>query len=148
MDSLKIIFFIVVLIISSSFKNPDTVNKGNLKIVVNNIRNSKGQIVFCLYNLKENFPYSEKAMFSSFVKVNGNTAECTFMNIEMGTYAVSVFHDEDNNRQINSNFIGIPKEGVGASNNAKGHMGPPKYEDAKFDFNMSEQIIKITLTYL
>lgn len=131
-----------------SFKTKAPVTKGNLKVIVSNIRNSKGQIGFCLYNSNENFLHPEKAMLSSFVKVNGSTAEYTFINVEMGTYAISVFHDEDNDKQINSNFLGMPKEGVGVSNNAKGHFGPPKYDDAKFDFNKSEQAIKISLTYL
>ncbi|MNT83012.1 hypothetical protein D3C72_2228260 [compost metagenome] len=43
-----------------------------------------------------------------------------------------VYHDENNNGKLDKNFIGMPKEPVACSNNAKGFMGPPKYEDAKF----------------
>ena len=68
----------------------------------------------------------------------------TFENIPEGTYAVSIFHDENNNDKLDSNFIGIPKEDYGCSNNAKGFMGPPKWKDAKFELN-SDKTITITL---
>jgi len=39
-------------------------------------------------------------------------------------------HDENSNGKMDTNFIGMPREGVGASNNAKGHMGPLKFRAA------------------
>jgi len=49
-----------------------------------------------------------------------------------GEYAVHVFHDVDDNGKMKTNFIGIPKEPTGVSNDAKGKFGPPKFVDAKF----------------
>ncbi len=49
---------------------------------------------------------------------------------------------------MDSNFFGIPKEGVGVSNGARGHMGPPRYKDAKFNFTGNSQSITINLVYL
>jgi len=113
------------------------------------MKSKTGQVGFFLFNSIGAFPdKTEKARLSGFVKIAGNTAEYTFTNLAIGTYAVYVFHDEDNNKKLNSNFIGMPKEGVGVSNNAKGHFGPPKYNDAKFNFNKSELTITISLTYL
>lgn len=71
-----------------------------------------------------------------------------FQNLPAGEYAVSVYHDENNNKKMDTNFFGIPKEGVGASNNARGHLGPPKYKDAKFLFNGKSQTIQIQIVYL
>lgn len=114
-----------------------------------NIKNNTGQVAFFLFNSNTDFPkHTEKAMLSAFIKINGNTAEYTFKDIETGTYAVFIYHDENSNKKMDTNFLGMPKEGIGASNNAKGHFGPPTYDDAKFDFNMPEQTIKISLTYL
>jgi uncharacterized protein (DUF2141 family) len=123
--------------------------KGNLKVVVTNIKDKTGQIGFFLFNSVDGFPvHTEKALLSGFVKVYGNSAEYTFINIAKGTYAVYVFHDEDNDKKLSTNFIGMPKEGIGVSKNAKGHFGPPKYEDAKFNFIKPEETITISLTYL
>jgi uncharacterized protein (DUF2141 family) len=53
-------------------------------------------------------------------------------------------HDENDNKKMDTNFIGIPKEDFGCSNNATGFMGPPKYEDAKFMLEENKTIdIKI-----
>ncbi len=68
----------------------------------------------------------------------------TFKNIPKGEYAVSFVHDENDNKKMDTNFFGIPKEDYGCSNNARGFMGPPKYEDAKFQLIENKTIdIKI-----
>ena len=131
-----------------SFKSRDTTN-GSLRVSVENIRNNKGQIGFCLFNSSVGFPQkTEKAVQRAFVRIDGNSVEYTFTNVSPGTYAVCIFHDENSDKKINTNFIGIPTEGVGVSNNAKGHFGPPKFDDAKFSVTKSGQKITITLTYL
>jgi|SRR6185312_1816261 len=137
----------LILIISFSFKNHEA-TKGSIKVIVTNIKNTSGQIGFCLFKSSEGFPHPEKASIVAFVKIKGTTCTYTFTNMDAGTYAVSVFHDENSDKTLNTNFLGIPKEGVGISNNAKGHFGPPKFEDAEFNFNQSEQIITISMSYL
>ena len=146
---LKLIVVILILISSLSITGQTSGKKGNLKVVVNNIKSKTGQVGFFLFNSRDAFPtHTEKALLSGVVKTSGNSVEYTFTNLTFGTYAVYVFHDEDNDKKLKTNFIGMPKEGMGVSNNAKGHFGPPKYTDAKFDFNKPEQTITISLIYL
>lgn len=146
---LKYLLIGFIITINLSISGQTQIKKGNLKVVVNNMRNKTGQVGFFLFNSADGFPsHTEKSLLSGFVKTVGNTVEYTFTNIALGTYAVYVFHDEDNNKMLNTNFIGMPKEGIGVSNNAKGHFGPPKYDDAKFNFNKPEQTISISLSYL
>ena len=93
----------------------------------------KGNVYVALYNSEATFletPYK-----GSVSKVIDKKATATFNGIEKGVYAVSVFHDENNNKKMDTNFIGIPKEPIGCSNGAKGFMGPPKYKNAKFKVN-------------
>ena len=59
-------------------------------------------------------------------------ATAIFKNIARGMYAISVFHDKNDNKKMDTNFVGIPKEPTGMSNGAKAFFGPPKYKDAKF----------------
>jgi uncharacterized protein (DUF2141 family) len=47
---------------------------------------------------------------------------------------LAAFHDENDNGKLDTNWIGIPKEGLASSNNAKGRMGPPKWRDASFEY--------------
>lgn len=148
-DFLKYLFIGFIITIALSVASQTQSLKGNLKVVVTNLKSKTGQVGFFLFNSADGFPsHTEKAILSGFVKVAGSSVEYTFANLAVGTYAIYAFHDEDNNKKLNTNFIGMPKEGIGVSNNAKGHFGPPKYDDAKFIFNKSDQTITLSLTYL
>jgi len=69
-----------------------------------------------------------------------------FTNLPAGIYAISVFHDENMNQKLDKNFVGVPKEGYGASNNPKKKMGPPTFEEANFQLN-GAQSLEIKLSY-
>jgi uncharacterized protein (DUF2141 family) len=68
--------------------------------------------------------------------VNANTAKpiCVFRGIPEGTYGLSAFHDKNGNGKLDTNLVGMPTEDYCASNNARGFMGPPSFEDAKFAY--------------
>ena len=150
--SMNLLKYIVVLFIVTTclpVSSQTQIKNGNLKVVVKSMRNKTGQVGFFLFNSADGFPsHTGKALLSGYVTISGNSVEYTFTNLAVGTYAVYIFHDEDNDKKLNTNLIGMPKEGIGVSNNAKGHFGPPGYDDAKFDFNKQEQTITISLTYL
>ena len=90
----------------------------------------------------------QKAIRRDTSSISDEKASCEFSQIEPGTYAVSVFHDENSNGKLDTNFLGIPREGVGASNDARGHMGPPKFDAAHFQFSGGRLNLKITINYL
>jgi uncharacterized protein (DUF2141 family) len=70
-----------------------------------------------------------------------------FADLPAGFYAVSVFHDENMNEKLDKNFMGVPKEGYGASNNPKKKMGPPNFDEAKFQSGVADQSVEIMLMY-
>jgi uncharacterized protein (DUF2141 family) len=122
---------------------------GLLSVVISNFKNDKGTAVVTLYNTSEGFPKSPaKGLKTMTIQIVNRQAVANFENLPHGEYAVSVYHDENSNKKMDTNFFGIPKEGVGNSNNAKGHFGPPKYSDAKFNFNGDKQTITIKIVYL
>jgi uncharacterized protein (DUF2141 family) len=124
-------------------------DRGILKIEIVGIRNNNGRIGINIYNSKEGFPNEHsKAIKTEFIPIKNNEATITFTHLKEGYYAVSIFHDENNNKKIETNWIGIPREGVGASNNAKGKFGPPKFIDAKFMLDDKEQTVIILVAYL
>ncbi|WP_299107005.1 DUF2141 domain-containing protein [uncultured Tenacibaculum sp.] len=94
------------------------------------MESDKGDLYVALYNKEGEF--LKKTFKGSIVKVNNKTAEAVFENIPKGEYAISCFHDENDNKKMDTRIFGIPKEPIGMSNDAKGFMGPPKYKDAKF----------------
>src|SRR5262245_1062657 len=99
------------------------------------LRNNNGRVFCALYASAEGFPKdNQKAIRRDNSSISEKKAVCEFSGIEHGTYAVSVFHDENSNGKLDTNFLGIPREGVGASNDARGRMGPPKFDGAQFQF--------------
>lgn len=120
-----------------------------IHVEITGLRNDKGKLLCALYSSPEGFPKdSEKAIARVSSAIAQEQAVCNFPGVTPGTYAVSVFHDENSNGKLDTNFMGIPREGVGASNNARGHFGPPKFRDASFHFSGSRLDLKITIAYL
>ena len=54
------------------------------------------------------------------------------INLPEGIYAIALFIDANKNMKIDKNFLGIPKEQYGFSNNAMGNLSGPSFEQAKF----------------
>lgn len=76
------------------------------------------------------------------------TAECRFDEIEEGTYGVGAFHDSDGDHDMDSNVLGIPTEGVCASRDPEGGMGPPEFSGARFEHEGgSETTVSCTMRY-
>jgi uncharacterized protein (DUF2141 family) len=70
----------------------------------------------------------------SIVKINKKTARCVFKDVPAGVYAISAFHDEDNDGKLNTNLVGYPLEDYCASNNARNMFSAPSWSDAKFTY--------------
>lgn len=120
-----------------------------IHVEVARLRNDKGQVSCSLYASADGFPKDgKKAVAHVVAPIAEQKAICEFPGIAPGMYAVSVYHDENSNGKLDTNFLGIPREGVGASNDAKGHMGPPKFGAAKFPFAGGLLNLKITINYL
>lgn len=113
-------------------------------------KDSNGQIAIALFNGELGFPGDKtKASRTLQVKIDPKTmsAQIAIDDLPRGVYAISVFHDENMNGQLDKNLFGVPKEGYGFSNVLKKSMGPPKFADAKFQLVQPEQIVEIKLLY-
>ncbi|MBI3477070.1 MAG: DUF2141 domain-containing protein [Acidobacteria bacterium] len=120
-----------------------------IHVEIAGLRSEKGQVLCALFSSAADFPRrGDKAVAHAGSGISQGRAVCDFPNIAPGTYAVSAFHDENSNSKMDSNFLGIPREGVGASNDAKGRFGPPKFDAASFRFAGGRADLKITLSYL
>jgi uncharacterized protein (DUF2141 family) len=120
-----------------------------IHVEISGLRNDKGQVLCALFSSAEGFPKSSaKAAAHANSEISQGRAVCEFPGVASGTYAVSVFHDENSNGKLDTNLMGIPREGVGASNGAKGHFGPPKFAAAAFQFLGGRIDLKITINYL
>ena len=126
----------------------DTKETGNLTIVVSGFESDEGQLRIALFNSEETYSNKKEPkepFIKGFADINNKKAIWVFENIPYGEYAIICFHDENENRKMDKNLLGIPKEKYGFSNNAKSRLGPPGYEEAKFFFNTELKYMEVIL---
>ena len=116
----------------------------NLEVIVKNVKNEKGVLMVGLFTSQKTF--TKKAWRGQKPQAINGTVNVTFNDIPPGEYAISVYHDVNENGQLDSNFMGIPKEGFGFSNDVMGAFGPPSFEKAKFTYPKI-QVVSVTLKY-
>ncbi|SEN87166.1 Uncharacterized conserved protein, DUF2141 family [Flavobacterium sp. CF108] len=109
-----------------------------LTVAVSRLKNNAGIVKVGLYNSDGTFLKTTYKSLASEIKNNEVTV--TFDNLPAGEYAITTYHDENNNGKLDKNVMGIPSEDYAASNNAKGFMGPPAYKDAKFVLDKDSKI--------
>ncbi len=134
-------FFILFLF--SQLLNAQIVSGQDIVIKIDHIDNNKGNIYVAVYDSKDSF--LDKRFKGTISEINQNSSEVTFKDVPEGVYAISLVHDENGNGKMDSNFLGIPSEDYGCSNNARSFMGPPKWEDAKFEVKARAITQTITL---
>lgn len=108
-----------------------------LTVHVAGLKNSNGQVIIDIFNNDKGYPMKTENAILRKKRTIPEDGKVVFYidGLENGEYAFALIHDENNNDKLDVNFIGIPVEGAGASNNAKGFMSPPDYKDAKFNFS-------------
>lgn len=123
---------------------------GDLNVTVRGIRNANGAIDVSLFGQKKGFPDKmANALRHGRGQIVDGTCTITFQNIPFGPYAVSAFHDENNDGKLNTTWYGMPKEGVAISRNKKGAINrQPTFEEATVDFNTDGQRITLSIVYL
>ncbi len=115
--------------------------QSSLQVEVTNLQNSIGQVSMELLNKDNVSVKGETAL------IKDNKCVIIFKNLKDGFYAIRYFHDENSDKEMDTNFIGIPKEGIGFSNDAYGDFGPKDFEDWLFEVKGNTQIKLITTYY-
>jgi uncharacterized protein (DUF2141 family) len=114
---------------------------------VGTFRNTKGWLGCRLYSSPAGFP-KEPTARQQRLAITGDVTRCTFTGVPPGTYAVAVMHDENGNDKLDSNFIGIPTEGYGVSNNHTHALSAPTWDESKFEVRAGDDVrLGIVLHY-
>jgi uncharacterized protein (DUF2141 family) len=120
-----------------------------IHVNVLNIRNSTGTVACALFESPVGFP-TEFLLYATnimVIKIRHAEARCDFLDIPPGTYALAVTHDENMNGKIDTNWLGIPTEGYGFSNDAKAWLGPPSFPATSFPYEGQDMEMTISLHY-
>ena len=138
--------FQLVLAIFLAFKSPGRADPspqiGNLTVIVEGIEPNIGQIMVALHRSDRTFP-SDWENADKLLKLSAGASPnqtITLEDIPKGIIALMVIQDLDMNNKMTKNFLGIPKEPFGTSNNPY-FLGPPSFSKAKFDFKSGQQMV-------
>ena len=115
----------------------------NLILIVQNINTIEVNIFVAVYDHENDYMRNRFAEAIAEVK-----SECDLeieLKIPLGKYAITIFHDVNNDAKLNTNFLGIPKEPYGFSNNPESHFGPPGFKQALFEFREDGQVVEVLL---
>lgn len=119
-----------------------------LTVVVDGLRHNSGQVCLRVYSNEQGFPASARGVVQSgCTEVTGKSATKNFYGLKPGTYAVALYADKNSDRKLNTNFLGIPSEGFGISNNPKAKTRAPKFKEASFNISQNKTIL-IVVQYL
>lgn len=128
----KILVMFTVLVWSLAVS--EMVGADTLTITIENVHTDEGTVMLQIMASEEEFKDSSQPI-AAFMQ-RAQTGAMNFQaTLPAGTYGLRVMHDVNGNGELDSNFIGIPREPWGFSNNATGSMGPPKWDDVKFEVN-------------
>jgi uncharacterized protein (DUF2141 family) len=120
-----------------------------IHVKILNIRNSTGTIACALFGSPEGFPkdFLQFATNIMIIKIRETQASCYFVDIPPGKYAMAVIHDENMNGKLDTNWIGVPKEGFGFSNNAEALLSAPSFSAASFLYDGQNIDMTMSLNY-
>ncbi|MGI9126890.1 MAG: DUF2141 domain-containing protein [Roseomonas sp.] len=123
---------------------------GRIEAAVSGVSNAQGMGGCALFASAVVFPLESDKPGVRIMRVEpaGGAALCVFDNVPTGTYAMAVVHDTNGNGQADTNFLGVPTEGVGVSNNLMPRMSVPTFEANKFSVTAGQTTrLAISLRY-
>jgi uncharacterized protein (DUF2141 family) len=123
----------------------NSIDKGTIIIRITGFSNDTGECWFALDNAKEVYESEDSVFIGKILPIINSEVILKIDSLKYGNYAIKVFHDENSNGELDSNFLGIPTEEYGFSNNASSWFGPPNWEKAVFLFNHDEMTIEISV---
>jgi uncharacterized protein (DUF2141 family) len=109
--------------------------------------NSKPTLICFIFNSKETFLKESKALQILNASVGGNGTNCEFSVPMNKEYAIAVLQDENANRVLDKNILGVPKEGWGTSNNVTHTFKSPEFDESKILLKEKLITIKLSMRY-
>ncbi len=123
--------------------------QGDISVSITNMRSSEGVVRACITKNRRTFPNCRKDPDAMRRVVDASeSVTLTFTDVEAGAYAIALLHDENDNGKADRALGMMPKEGFGFSRDARVRMGPPKFDDAVFDFDGTEASLTIRMRYM
>ena len=139
--------FAVALAAALAFTLPAAA--ADLAVEVNGIRSDKGKVYVAVHAAVDGveFPASAGMIAGGWKLAQTSGMKVVFRGLPSARYAVNAFHDENGNEELDTNILGVPLEGYGFANDAKGIMGPPSFGDASVSLADAGATVTVTMGY-
>ena len=115
-------------------------------MLIEGLRSDKGDIRLGLF-VKEGWLDDGKEVGHAIEKAALPVTRIVLHDVAPGIYGIAVFHDENGNGKHDTNFLGLPLEGYGFSRDAPIMLGPPKFDDAKFELTDRGAEVRFKMRY-
>ena len=129
---MKLLFLTFILLFSG-------VKTHKLSIHISGISKIKGNLFIAIFRPTDDFPVFGKQFKGIVKEVEGKSQNYNFDNLPEGEYALAIYQDENRNKILDKNLLGIPTEIYGFSNNARRTFSAPSFQEAKFKLNKDLQ---------
>jgi uncharacterized protein (DUF2141 family) len=143
-------YFLAVMVVLAGAAVPimsaQAQDQGTIRIKVVNTRGNRGRVHCSLFNEKGDYP-NKGALRDLSVPIENGKGVCDFTGFAPGAYAAVVFQDEDANGKFKTNWLGMPQEGYGFSNNLRPRFSAPKFQPASFQYQGGTLEMTIKLLY-
>lgn len=140
-----------ILLLLSTGASPEAVAidpSASLEVVVKGLRSRRGALLVQVFAEPNGFPNDDtRAARRVKVPIEEPTPRVAFSALPYGDYAISVCHDANGNGRCDANMLGIPTEGVGASNDSLRRFGPPRFDAARVRVEAAHVEIAIRVEY-
>jgi uncharacterized protein (DUF2141 family) len=129
-----------ILLLALIFAPLSLFSQNNISVHVHNVVSSKGHVNVAVYNSDATF-LSFDGVFKTGTEVaHEGLVQLIIDDLPPGEYALAVFHDENGNGKLDTNWLGIPKEKVAFSNAKMKTFGPPKFKECAFQITSDYEI--------
>ena len=125
---------------------PAFASAADLTVRIEGVRSADGDIRVALHRRADGVDFPDSAgILKAAMRPAGKAGDLVFADLAPGDYAVAAFHDEDRDGDLNTNLLGMPTEGYGFSNEARGTFGPPGFDAAAFTIRAGEERPAVTV---
>jgi len=138
---MKTLVKLIVFLLTITVSNAQETAGQTITVTVDNISNTNGKVMISLHT-SETFMKGPGVQHAE-SKIENGTVYVTFKNVAPGAYAIMALHDENENKRMDFEDTGMPKEAYGSSNNPMS-FGPPQFVDSKFEVVQEDVDVKIT----
>jgi uncharacterized protein (DUF2141 family) len=123
-----------------------SLSTGNLSVEIQNIDSANGNIMLAVFEKEQDFLIDERAIFAKAYSIpQKGSMLISIPALPFGKYAIAVYHDANNNQELDKNMFGVPKEAYGFSNNVRSKWRAPQYKEAQINFSTDQQKLIIPL---